>query len=489
MYYLRFVSGIKIRRIEDKLYLDSFYLILIRFFLLPNEILRNSQPFDFGIRLLFQNPLVMKKLFILSIVCISFTFSSCFRDECTSHRTFVRLDPIYKTVEALRAEVKVTIGRELKNPAKIYVYNDYLLINEVNEGIHIYDNSNPANPKNITFINIPGNRDMAIKENVLYADNAIDLLAIDISDLSAPKVLKRLDAVFGRSFGWNSQFANNPILVGYNQTTETQVLDCTDPNFNLGFFNRGGGIWFDANSLNAGQAQSAPSKAGGATATTGVGGSMSRFGIVDKYLYGIDQSDLHVIYIDDPKNPRQGKSISVSWNIETLFPYKDKLFIGAQTGMFIMENKNPESPYLLSSFTHARACDPVFVDGDIAYITLRQGTGCQNTTNELDVVDIKNITSPRLIKRYPMSNPAGLSILDNILYLCESSYGLKIFDTKDINTIDKNLLSHLTSFHAYDVIVLEKSQIIVTGDDGIRQLDATDPKNIKSISVIPVVKS
>ncbi|MBP6794338.1 MAG: hypothetical protein KA143_04745 [Saprospiraceae bacterium] len=431
----------------------------------------------------------MKKLFILSIVFISFTFSSCFRDECTSHRTFVRLDPIYKTVEALRAEVKVTIGRELKNPAKIYVYNDYLLINEVNEGIHIYDNANPANPKNITFINIPGNRDMAIKENVLYADNAIDLLAIDISDLTAPKVLKRLDGVFGRSFGWNSQFANNPILVGYNETTETQVLDCNDPNFNLGFFNRGGGIWFDANSLNAGQAQSAPSKTGGATAATGVGGSMSRFGIVDKYLYGIDQSDLHVIYIDDPKNPRQGKSISVSWNIETLFPYKDKLFIGAQTGMFIMENKNPESPYLLSSFTHARACDPVFVDGDIAYITLRQGTGCQNTTNELDVVDIKNITAPRLIKRYPMSNPAGLSILENTLYLCESSFGLKIFDTKDINTIDKNLLSHLTSFHAYDVIVLDKSQIIVTGEDGIRQLDATDPKNIKSISVIPVVKS
>lgn len=432
----------------------------------------------------------MKKFSYLLLISLSFIYQSCLRDECISHRKFIRLDPIYKTVESLRAEVTVTIGKELKSPAKIYVYNDYLLINEVNEGIHIYDNTNPANPKNIIFISIPGNRDMAIKEDVLYADNAIDLLAIDISTPTAPKVLKRLDGVFGRSFGWNNTWAaNQPIFVGYNETNETQVLNCNDPNFNLGFFSNQQGFW-----LNAADASRASggfaSPAGSAAKATGVGGSMSRFGIVDKYLYGIDQSDLHVIYIDNPKNPRQGKSISVSWNIETLFPYKDKLFIGAQTGMFIMENKNPESPYLLSSFTHARACDPVFVDEDIAYVTLRAGENrCQNTTNELDVVDIKNITSPRLIKRYNMSNPAGLSVLGKTLYLCEGSYGFKTFDVKDVEAIDKNQLSHLTAFHAYDVIALDKSHLIVTGDNGIMQLNATDPKNIKTISIIPVVKN
>ncbi|MBK8279937.1 MAG: hypothetical protein IPK94_07395 [Saprospiraceae bacterium] len=56
---------------------------------------------------------------------------------------------------------------------------------------------------------------------------------------------------------------------------------------------------------------------------------------------------------------------------------------------------------MLSTFSHARACDPVYVEGDIAYITLRNGTRCENFTNELDVVDITNITSPRLIKNTP----------------------------------------------------------------------------------------
>ncbi|MBK7437775.1 MAG: hypothetical protein IPI77_13470 [Saprospiraceae bacterium] len=63
-----------------------------------------------------------------------------------------------------------------------------------------------------------------------------------------------------------------------------------------------------------------------------------------------------MIYIDDAKNPKEGKSVSVAWNVETLFPYKDKLFIGAQSGMYIMDNKNPEAPTLLSTFsTRGRA--------------------------------------------------------------------------------------------------------------------------------------
>lgn len=431
----------------------------------------------------------MKNLLLLLLFSLGITFSSCLRDECTSHRTFVRFDPIYKTVEALRAEVGVTIGRELRHPGKIYSYGDYLLINEINEGIHIYDNSNAAAPRNITFINIPGNRDMAIKDDILYADNAIDLLAIDISNLAAPKVVKILQAVFSKSFGWNPQWGSQPILVGYAETKETQVLDCSDPNFNLGFFqSRGGGIFLNANFDS--KAGVASSSGNAVAAATGVGGSMSRFGIVDNYLYGIDQSDLHVIYVDDAKNPREGKSIPVSWNIETLFPYKDKLFVGASTGMFILDNSNPEAPTLLSSFTHAQACDPVFVDGDIAYITLRSGSSrCQNVDNELDVVDIKNITSPRLIKRYPMSNPQGLSVVGENLYLCEGAFGFKVFNISDVNSIDKNLLNHLTGFPAYDVIALSKAQLLVVGESGLIQLDATNPKNIKTISTIPIVKN
>jgi len=426
---------------------------------------------------------MQKILFSLVVVLFTLSWSSCLKDECTSHRTFVRLDPIYKTVEAVRSEFAIGVPRDLKNPGKIYVYGNYILINEINEGIHIIDNSNPVHPVPLSFVVISGNKDMAVKENVMYADNAIDLLAIDISDPKAPKLIKRVDAIFQKFYGWSGTVANQQLFMGYNRSKETQVLDCSDPNFNRNsFVGPGGGFWVRADA-----AQSAG--ASGGKASTGIAGSLARFSVVGDYLYAIDQSELHVIYVDKPREPREGKSVIVSWNIETLFPYKDKLFIGAQNGMYIMDNKNPEAPVLLSSFTHARACDPVFVDGDIAYITLKDGSECTNFINELDVVDISTITSPRLVKKYPMQNPHGLSILDNTLYLCEGKFGFKVFDTKDINNIDKNLKSHLTAFHAYDVIVISKSQLIVVGENGLMQLDASDPKNIKSISIIPVIKN
>lgn len=417
------------------------------------------------------------------VVGFTLTWSSCLKDECTSHRTFVRLDPIYKTAEAIRNEFSVGVPRDLKNPGKIYVYGNYLLINEINEGIHIIDNSNPAHPVPQSFVVISGNKDMAVKENVMYADNAIDLLAIDISDPKAPKLIKRVDAVFQKFYGWSGVAANQQIFLGYSRSNETQVLDCSDPNFNRTTFRNNGAVWFSADALQNAGASSV------GKASLGIAGSLARFSVVGDYLYAIDQSELHVIYVDKPQDPKEGKSVTVSWNIETLFPYKDKLFIGAQNGMYIMDNKNPESPVLLSSFTHARACDPVFVDGDIAYITLKDGSECTNYINELDVVDISTITSPRLVKKYPMQNPHGLSILDKTLYLCEGKFGFKVFDVRDINSIDKNLKAHLTAFHAYDVIALSKSQLIVVGENGLMQLDATDPKNIKSISIIPVVKN
>ncbi len=419
----------------------------------------------------------------MTLLIIVLPFASCFKDDCTSHQTFVRMDPIYKTVAAIRNEFGVGAARELRHPGKIYVYGDYLLINEINEGIHIYDNTNPANPINLSFITIAGNRDMAVKENVLYADNAVDLLAIDIKVVTAPKLLKRINSVFTNSFGW-SPGNDQPILIGYNESTVTQVLDCSQDGFGQGIFRDQGGIlWMNNTRVDAGFSGAPASKA-----NVGVGGSQSRFGIVDPYLYAIDQSQLHVIYIDDAKNPKQGKTVQVAWNIETLFPYKDKLFVGAQNGMYIMDNKNPEAPTLLSTFTHAQACDPVYVDGDVAYVTLRDGTRCQTFTNELDVIDISNITSPRLIKKYPMSNPHGLSIIDQLLFICEGKFGFKVFDKSDVKAIDKNLITHLTSFHAYDVIALDKAHLIVVGEDGLIQLDATDTKKIKQLSIIPVIK-
>ena len=68
--------------------------------------------------------------------------------------------PVYLEMKDVRAKViAVAPAQEIEEPGKIYIYKDYLFINEPNQGIHIYDNKNPANPINLSFIPIEGNVD------------------------------------------------------------------------------------------------------------------------------------------------------------------------------------------------------------------------------------------------------------------------------------------------------------------------------------------
>jgi len=157
--------------------------------------------------------------------------------------------------------------------------------------------------------------------------------------------------------------------------------------------------------------------------------------------------------------------------------------------MFIYDVSNPASPVQLSFFQHAQACDPVFVSDDKAYVTLRGGTPCQNFDNQLDVIDITDLTNPILIASHTMTNPHGLSVKDNTLFLCDGTAGLKVFDVTNPQTIGDRLLASDKDIKTYDVIASPYRDIIfVIGDDGFFQYDVSDPENMIRLSHISVAK-
>ena len=80
---------------------------------------------------------------------------------------------------------------------KIYLKDNFLIINEVNKGFHIYNNSNPENPIKIGFLKVLGSTDLSIKGDVAYANNAVDLIAIKINTtFNEIEVTKRIRNVF-----------------------------------------------------------------------------------------------------------------------------------------------------------------------------------------------------------------------------------------------------------------------------------------------------
>jgi hypothetical protein len=105
-------------------------------------------------------------------------------------------EPILMSRKQLEVSVVKKAPMTIANPGKIYKYGNYILINEQYKGVHIINNIDPASPQNIAFIQVPGTLDFAVKDNVLYVDNAIDLVAVNIADMNDIQVSKRIPAAF-----------------------------------------------------------------------------------------------------------------------------------------------------------------------------------------------------------------------------------------------------------------------------------------------------
>lgn len=105
--------------------------------------------------------------------------------------------PVYMERTAMENAVKMEAAQPLRITGKIYIYGTYILVNEKFKGIHVIDNSNPAAPQNMAFLHIDGCIDMAMKNNILYADNAIDLIALKTPDnFASVQVTGRIKNIF-----------------------------------------------------------------------------------------------------------------------------------------------------------------------------------------------------------------------------------------------------------------------------------------------------
>ncbi|SEJ72825.1 LVIVD repeat-containing protein [Dyadobacter sp. SG02] len=219
---------------------------------------------------------------------------------------------------------------------------------------------------------------------------------------------------------------------------------------------------------------------------TGTGGSMARFAITGNTLYIVSKESLEVYDINDGQNPTKTVTKNLGVGIETIFPYQNKLFIGSNDAMYIYDNSKPNAPELTSKYTHVVSCDPVVVQGQYAYVTLRAGTNCRpaGSFSSLDVVDISDPSNPRMVGSQRMDSPYGLGVSGNKLFVCEGDRGFRMMDITDPKVpIEKQFFQDVP---AYDVIV-RSNQLIVTGKGGLFQYKYDDSDSLQYLSKIPVL--
>jgi hypothetical protein len=420
-----------------------------------------------------------KLLLVVHVMILTLLGIVSCRDSSIEYRKYMANVPQYMSYEEMRKPVKSTAGYAIATAGKIYIKDNYLFVNEKYKGIHVFDNTNPSAPVNLSFIDIPGNVDLAVKGNYLYADSYIDLVVLDISDINQPREVSRIKDVFPYTipeaidvYPITNIDKEQGVIVGWQAREVTEEI--TDNGISPYFYFENKDGLFMLNTSN-----------GAPTQTVGVGGSMARFIINGDQFYGLNQTNMQIIDITQPATPVVGAKIEISRMVETVFIDNFNLFVGTQTGMLIYDISQPANPVYKSVYDHFQSCDPVVVKENLAYVTLRAGNRCGNWQNVMEVIDLKVIANPVLMKSYTMVEPYGLGIDNKTLFVCDGKAGLKIYDASDPLRIDVNILKEYPNLKALDVIPLG-NVLIMIAEDGIYQYNYSDLKNIKQISKIPI---
>lgn len=412
----------------------------------------------------------------MSVICMLYGCNDDMKVKETITLTVNK--PVLMSADAFRSSVKVkTQPEEITQQGKICFYEGYLYISEPGKGIHIIDNRNPSSPSPIGFIELIGNADVAIRNNMLYADSYVDLIWFDISNPALPVLKNRLENVFPYAFPpieegtidypmCETAAANSQIVVGWTQVEESYTTERYKDQE----------IYYDSMVNSSG---------GNSGVSTSVNGSMSRFGFYQNYLYVVLNNQMSIFDLSGDKPVKAVDNMHVGGNVETIFSYKDYMFMGTPTGMLIYSVADPLKPEYQSMMWHVYGCDPVVVEDDIAYVTVHAGNNCGQNFNELIILDVKDVKNPQPIVSYTMTKPKGLGIDNGTLFLCDD--GLKIYNASDPQTLMANRLAHYSGMEGYDVIPHD-NVLMMIADDGIYQYDYSNLKEIKQLSKLAVKK-
>ena len=348
---------------------------------------------------------------------LAFLFTGCMKDKVT--KTYKISTPIFEVLTKFRETIKSQPAMNIDVAGKITVAGNYIYLSEPYKGIHVIDNSNPSSPKNVSFINIPGNEDMAITGKTLYADAYGDLVTFDISNpldvvaknFAANVFPDHTNYYYGQGIAVGGNFNPDSINVIVGYTTRDTTVDYNPGNVYPLYGGCPTCSFAATPTSQVAPVAAVPNK-------TATNGSTARFSIINKYLYTVGYSSLTTFDISNSFVPAQTSTVQVDWHVETIYPLKNRLFVGTNNGMYMYDVQSaPSTPVLIGQFTHVRACDPVIADDNYAYVTLNDSSACLGFANELQIIDIRDVSNAAEVKSY-RANASGGSFQRRQQFIC-----------------------------------------------------------------------
>lgn len=309
---------------------------------------------------------------------------------------------------------------------KIFVHKDVIFVSYPNEGVMVVNNSDIRNPEVSGYMIIPGNLEVVAKEDVFYTNHYEDLVAIDYNRSARESraiVLHRIPNVFP------------------NRASRDEKIPIPEEPF-------------------SGEIDKSK---GGSMAC------MTRHETNKNVMYAITDKQLKVLNISNAKQPRLvGNPININDQIETVYCEGNRLFVGAREGVHVYSLNNPERPQFVGRYRHQEMQDPVVVEGNRGYLTLRNLSG-RSGNNQLQILDMSNPANPRRLNSINMTNPQGLGVDGSLLFVCDGRAGLKMYNVANASS-PTLLQTQRLNGNTYDVIVLGEYNVVmcVSGNEVVQ---------------------
>lgn len=128
-----------------------------------------------------------------SLLVFIFIFSAC-KDK--TFKKYQAYTPVYTSYENFRKPAEFKRPQSISQQGQIYIKDQFLFIIEPEKGIHFIDNSSPSSPQKTGFLSLLGCTGIEIKNQHLFANSFIDLVVFDISSMTNPKEISRVEDAF-----------------------------------------------------------------------------------------------------------------------------------------------------------------------------------------------------------------------------------------------------------------------------------------------------
>lgn len=104
--------------------------------------------------------------------------------------------PVYAAVNTAKQISYSAQKQPVTQAGNIYAFGNYIFQVDVGRGIHVIDNTVPAQAERIGFITVNGCAQLSIKGSYLYTNSIADLVTLDISDPAHVHEVSRVAGAF-----------------------------------------------------------------------------------------------------------------------------------------------------------------------------------------------------------------------------------------------------------------------------------------------------